>query len=102
MSLVKITGLSKKFRDNVVLDSIDLDVKKGDVIAVIGPSGTGKSTLLRCIDMLEKPDKGLIEFGDFVLMSPAEIKKILWLFASGSAWFFRPLIFLSRKQSWKM
>ena len=65
MSLVKITGLSKKFRDNVVLDSIDLDVKKGDVIAVIGPSGTGKSTLLRCIDMLEKPDKGLIEFGDF-------------------------------------
>ncbi len=65
MSLVKITDLSKKFRDNVVLDSIDLDVKKGDVIAVIGPSGTGKSTLLRCIDMLEKPDKGLIEFGDF-------------------------------------
>ena len=47
MNLVEIRGLSKKFGNNVVLDNVDLDIKKGEVVAIIGPSGTGKSTLLR-------------------------------------------------------
>lgn len=58
MSFAEIRGLSKKFGDNVVLDKIDLDINKGDVIAIIGPSGTGKSTLLRCLNLLETPEDG--------------------------------------------
>lgn len=49
----------------MVLDNIDLDINEGDVIGIIGPSGTGKSTLLRCIDLLEQPDKGYIRIGNF-------------------------------------
>lgn len=60
MSYVEIRGLSKKFRENVVLDDLDLDIDQGDVIAIIGPSGTGKSTLLRCLNLLEKPEGGRV------------------------------------------
>lgn len=58
MSFVEIRGLSKKFGHNVVLNDINLDISKGDVVAIIGPSGTGKSTLLRALNLLEKPEKG--------------------------------------------
>ncbi|MDD5939443.1 MAG: amino acid ABC transporter ATP-binding protein [Lachnospiraceae bacterium] len=61
MSEIEIKNLSKKFKENVVLDGINLSINKGDVIAVIGPSGTGKSTLLRCIDRLETPESGTID-----------------------------------------
>lgn len=58
--MIEIKGLKKSFGDNVVLDGVDLTINKGDVIAIIGPSGTGKSTLLRCIDRLEKPESGTL------------------------------------------
>ena len=64
MNLVEIRGLSKKFGNNVVLDNVDLDIKKGEVVAIIGPSGTGKSTLLRCLNLLEKPEAGSVKFND--------------------------------------
>lgn len=60
MSFIEIRGLTKKFGNNVVLDNIDLNIEKGEVVAIIGPSGTGKSTLLRCINLLEKPESGSI------------------------------------------
>ena len=60
MSLIEIQNLHKKFRQNVVLNGIDLKIEKGDVIGIIGPSGTGKSTLLRCLNQLETPEKGFI------------------------------------------
>lgn len=60
MSLVEIRDLSKKFGNNVVLDHVNLDIEKGDVVAIIGPSGTGKSTLLRCLNLLEKPESGTV------------------------------------------
>ena len=56
--MIEVNGLKKRFGDNIVLDGVDLKINKGDVIAIIGPSGTGKSTLLRCIDRLEKPEEG--------------------------------------------
>ena len=60
MSLIEIRGLSKKFGNNVVLDNVDLDINKGEVVAIIGPSGTGKSTLLRCLNLLETPEAGTV------------------------------------------
>lgn len=58
--MIEIEHLSKRFRNHVVLDDIDLTIQEGEVVAVIGPSGTGKSTLLRCIDRLERPETGTI------------------------------------------
>lgn len=58
MSYIEIRGLSKKFGENIVLDDVDLDIEKGEVVAIIGPSGTGKSTLLRTLNLLERPEKG--------------------------------------------
>lgn len=63
--MIRFRNIKKRFQSNVVLDGIDFDVNEGDVIAIIGPSGTGKSTLLRCIDLLEKPESGTVEFDDF-------------------------------------
>lgn len=57
-------NIRKAFKDLVVLDGIDLEVKRGEVVAIIGPSGSGKSTLLRCLNLLERPDQGLIEIGE--------------------------------------
>ncbi len=63
-SILQIKNLTKAFNDNTVLDKINLEVNKGDVIAIIGPSGTGKSTLLRCINLLEEPTGGSIIIND--------------------------------------
>ncbi|MBP5282497.1 MAG: amino acid ABC transporter ATP-binding protein [Lachnospiraceae bacterium] len=59
-----IKNLHKKFNNNVVLDGIDLTIHEGDVLGIIGPSGTGKSTLLRCINQLEVPEAGSIEIDE--------------------------------------
>ena len=60
--LIQAIGVRKSFGDNEVLKGIDLNVRKGDVIVLIGPSGSGKSTLLRSINLLEKPTAGKIIF----------------------------------------
>lgn len=60
MSLIEIRDLHKKYRENVVLNGVDMKIEKGDVIGIIGPSGTGKSTLLRCLNQLEIPERGSI------------------------------------------
>ncbi|MBQ9643261.1 MAG: amino acid ABC transporter ATP-binding protein [Lachnospiraceae bacterium] len=58
--MIRIEHLSKAFQKNVVLEDVSLEIEQGNVIGVIGPSGTGKSTLLRCINQLEIPDQGTL------------------------------------------
>lgn len=78
--MIKINHLSKKFNDNVVLDDISLDIKKGDVVGIIGPSGTGKSTLLRCVNRLETPEKGTVTIGDKTIdLAENKPKDLLYL-----------------------
>ena len=62
--MIEVKNISKKFNNNVVLNGIDLNINKGDVVAIIGPSGTGKSTFLRCLNRLEKPESGSITIDD--------------------------------------
>ena len=62
--MIKINDLHKSFGSNEVLKGITKEVKKGEVVAIIGPSGSGKSTFLRCINLLETPNKGEIIIED--------------------------------------
>lgn len=56
--MIKIENLHKSFGNNEVLKGISKEIKKGEVVAIIGPSGSGKSTFLRCINLLEIPTQG--------------------------------------------
>ena len=65
--MLSATGIHKGFDGLGVLRGIDLNVKKGEVVALIGPSGSGKSTLLRCLNQLETVDSGTIILDDITL-----------------------------------
>ncbi len=62
--ILSVKNLTKSFGNVQVLKGIDLDVNKGEVIAIIGPSGCGKSTFLRCLNCMEDPTSGSIFFDD--------------------------------------
>ncbi len=69
-TLIKVQGLKKSFGTNHVLKGIDTEIEKGEVVVVIGASGSGKSTFLRCLNLLEEPTGGKIFFGDADITSP--------------------------------
>jgi len=60
--MLDIRDVHKKFNDLEVLKGIDLEVNKGDVVAILGPSGSGKTTFLRCLNFLERADQGTLVF----------------------------------------
>jgi len=72
--MIDITGLTKHFGGAPVLDGIDLQIAEGERVVVIGPSGTGKSTLLRCLNFLDVPQAGVIRIGD-VTVDTAKVRK---------------------------
>ena len=75
--MIEIKNLSKNFGDLRVLNDISVSVKQGEVIAIIGPSGGGKSTFLRCINRLEEPTGGQISVdGKNILDKNSDINKI--------------------------
>ncbi len=86
MTLLEMKGIHKSFGDLEVLKGVDLTVEKGHVVSVIGPSGGGKSTLLRCATLLETVDAGSIAYsgeyavtmenGRAVYASPAALKSV--------------------------
>ena len=61
-TLIKIENLHKSFGKNEVLKGINLEIKRGEVVVIIGPSGSGKSTLLRSMNLLEEATKGKVIF----------------------------------------
>lgn len=65
--MISIKELSKYFSGQKVIDAISLDIQKGEVIALVGASGAGKSTFLRSLNYLEKPDHGSIQMDDFLV-----------------------------------
>lgn len=76
--MIKLASLNKHFGGTVVLDGIDLTIEKGEIVVIIGPSGTGKSTLLRCINFLEQPTSGTLTVGGLTLdVNRATRKEIL-------------------------
>lgn len=62
--MIKIENLHKSFNNTEVLKGINLEINQSEVVAILGPSGTGKSTLLRCLNYLVEPTKGSITIGD--------------------------------------
>ena len=60
--VLEVNNLHKSFGSLHVLRGLNLTVRRGEAVAVIGPSGKGKSTLLRCINLLEQPDEGQVIF----------------------------------------
>ncbi len=75
--MIRVEHLSKKFGSLTVLSDINVEIKKGEVISIIGPSGTGKSTLLRCLNLLEMPTGGKIFIDEIdILDKNADVPKI--------------------------
>lgn len=79
--LVRVREMSKEFSQGArtlrVLDGIDLDLRRGDMVAIIGASGAGKSTLLHCLGTLDLPTSGEIHFGelDIVQLPPPQLAR---------------------------
>jgi polar amino acid transport system ATP-binding protein len=75
--MIKVEHLSKTFGDLTVLKDITTEIHKGEVVSIIGPSGTGKSTFLRCLNLLEHPSGGSIHIdGVNILDKKADVPKI--------------------------
>ena len=71
-TIISVRGLEKHFNDGKLkaLQGVDADIRKGEVVVVIGPSGSGKSTFLRCLNLLEEPTKGTITFENVDITDP--------------------------------
>jgi polar amino acid transport system ATP-binding protein len=75
--MIKVKNLSKKYGDLVVLKDISTEIKKGEVVSIIGPSGTGKSTFLRCLNLLDQPSGGSISIDEEnILNKETDVAKI--------------------------
>ena len=76
-TILTIKDLHKSFDKNEILKGINLEIKKGEIISIIGPSGSGKSTLLRCINMLNVPTSGEIIYNDIdITKNPKQLDSI--------------------------
>ncbi|WP_394245160.1 amino acid ABC transporter ATP-binding protein [Vibrio astriarenae] len=62
--MIKLNNIHKSFGDTEVLKGVSFDIRQGEIIVIIGSSGTGKSTLLRCVNFLEQADQGSISIDD--------------------------------------
>ena len=84
-AVLQVTGVTKSFGSNLILDGITLTIRRGQTVCLLGPSGSGKSTLLRCVNWLERPDAGAVFLsgrrvgyrdGGIARMSPRELAQV--------------------------
>ena len=75
MSIVEVRGLCKAFGDNQVLKNLDFQIEKGEVVTLIGPSGGGKTTLLRSLNWLNVPDAGRVTIDGVTIEAGQENKQ---------------------------
>ena len=75
MSIVEVRGLCKAFGDNQVLKNLDFQIEKGEVVTLIGPSGGGKTTLLRSLNWLNVPDAGRVTIDGVTIEAGKENKQ---------------------------
>lgn len=68
--MIKVSHLKKSYGNLPVLKDVNAEIHKGEVISVIGPSGTGKSTFLRCLNLLEQPTEGTILVNGHDILAP--------------------------------
>ena len=73
--VLRAEGIKKSFGNNKILHGLDLEVAKGDVVVILGPSGAGKTTFLRCINFLEKPNDGSIQINELKVNAHGATKK---------------------------
>jgi ABC-type polar amino acid transport system ATPase subunit len=71
--IVRIEGLVKSFEGRTVLHDVHLGVARGQIVSIIGQSGGGKTTLLRCVNLLERPDRGEIEIAGEAIFSGTQV-----------------------------
>lgn len=77
MSMIKIEHLRKEYPNVTPLEDVSVEINRGDVISIIGPSGTGKSTLLRCLNLLEQPTSGTVTVDGEIITDPkCDISKV--------------------------
>lgn len=75
-NIIEIKNLQKSFGEHEVLKGIDLNVRRGEVVSIIGASGSGKSTMLRCLNLLETPSSGdILYMGESILDKKFDIAK---------------------------
>ena len=74
--IITMTGITKRFGALLALDDVSLEVRRGEVLMIVGPSGSGKSTLLRCINHLEQPEQGRIVIDGIELNGRANINRV--------------------------
>ena len=65
--MLKLNNVTITFENQNILENINLEVKKGEIISIIGPSGSGKSTLIRCMNHMVIPSVGYVSFKDEIL-----------------------------------
>ncbi|MEQ5836752.1 amino acid ABC transporter ATP-binding protein [Marinobacter sp. NFXS9] len=97
--MIQLKGLRKVYGKQTVLDGIDLDIAKGEIVVVIGPSGTGKSTLLRCINFLEKPTAGEITVGDLTVDACSTSRKDILALRRRTAFVFQNYALFANKNA---
>ncbi|GAA4122359.1 amino acid ABC transporter ATP-binding protein [Aminobacter aganoensis] len=72
--MIGLSHIVKQFGDNTVIKDVSVDIQEGSVTALVGPSGGGKSTLLRCINLLEVPTSGTVRVGDDAIEFKPDVK----------------------------
>ena len=87
--MISVTGLKKSFGNNHVLRGVDVEIRKGEIVTVIGPSGAGKTTFLRSLNWLDVPDSGKIRIDNVTVDAEHVTRKDIRALRSKTAMVFQ-------------